>query len=350
MYPNMTKIKIKNIYYMLSYAFRVLNHETYQDVEVEEFEYVADLLAAILAKGISSQIKRGMSRNYIPCSESLSMPKGKIDISTSIKEQVFFSRKLVCTFDSYEENTYLNQILKSTMLCLSKSNEVKTERKKNLKKLMLYFDHVAIVELKNVQWKGILYSKKNATYKMLINICYLAVNGLLHSDEKGNVKMSKYMDDQQIHDLYQKFILEYYRKHYPQMHPTPSWVKWKEDNGYLELLPIMKTDITLEYEGKTTIIDAKFYSNMFQYNKYNDSKTLHSDNMYQIFAYVKNKDVNDDGSVSGVLLYAKTEGEETLDKTYTISKNQISVKSLDLNQDFKEIKNSLSAIAEAMKL
>ena len=27
--------------------------------------------------------------------------------------------------------------------------------------------------------------------------------------------------------------------------------------------------------------------------------------MYQIFAYVKNKDIKHDGSVSGVLLYAK---------------------------------------------
>lgn len=183
---------------------------------------------------------------------------------------------------------------------------------------------------------------------MLINICYLVVQGLILSDEKGNIKMSKYIDDKQMHALYEKFILEYYRKHYPELHPAPSRVEWNEDNGYLELLPIMKTDITLEYRGRTTIIDAKFYSRMFQYNRLFNSKTLHSNNMYQIFAYVKNKDVNNDGSVSGVLLYAKTEDEEALDQTYVMNKNQISVKSLDLNQDFEVIRSGLDVIAKKM--
>ena len=52
----MAKIKVKNIYYMLSYTFRMLSEEKYHDIAVEEFEYAADLLAAILAKGISGQL------------------------------------------------------------------------------------------------------------------------------------------------------------------------------------------------------------------------------------------------------------------------------------------------------
>lgn len=155
-----------------------------------------------------------------------------------------------------------------------------------------------------------------ATYKMLINICFLVVKGLLLTDEKGDLKMSKYLDDRKMHNLYEKFILEYYRKHYPEFKATPSQVDWNVDDGFLELLPAMKSDITLEYQGRTTIIDAKYYSRMLQYNQLFNSKTLHSNNMYQIFIYVKNKDVKQDGSVSGVLLYAKTEEEEMLDQSY----------------------------------
>ena len=162
----MAKIKVKNIYYMLSYTFRMLSEEKYHDIAVEEFEYAADLLAAILAKGISGQIKRGLGRDYIQQSESLSMPRGKIDIAVSIKEQKIISRKLVCIYDSYEENTYLNQILKSTIYCLIKSDEVKAEQKKALKKLVLHFSNVDIVALKRVRWNAIQYSKNNETYQM----------------------------------------------------------------------------------------------------------------------------------------------------------------------------------------
>lgn len=333
---------------MLSYVFRALNEEKYKDIAIEEFEYAADLLAAILVKGVSSQIKRGLGRDYRQYSESLSLPKGKIDIAASIKDYRAASRKLVCVYDSYEENTYLNQILKSTMCYLLKSDEVKTERKKALKKLILYFGDVDIILLRSVRWKAIRYSKMNATYKMLINICYLAAEGFLLSDEKGGMKISKYIDDRKMYDLYEKFLLAYYKKHFPELNPKSSWIDWNEENGFLDLLPVMKTDITLEYQGKITIIDAKFYKKMFQYNTKYQTKSLHSNHLYQIFAYVKNKDINNDGSVSGVLLYAKTEDEEDLNETYILTKNRISVKSLDLNQDFEAIRNSLDIIAANM--
>lgn len=344
----MANINIKNVYYMLSYAFRVLNEEKYQDIKSEEYEYTADLLSVILEKGLSSQIKRGFGRDYLQRIDSLASPHGKIDISASIKEQSIITKKLVCCYDSYEENTYMNQVLKSTSLKLIQSDDVKVEHKKALKKLMLYLDNVDVIDLRRVKWKSFQYSKNNATYKLLINICYLVVKGLLLTEEKGDLKMSKYLDDRQMHNLYEKFILEYYRKHYPEFRPTPSPVDWNVDDDFRDLLPMMRSDITLEYQGRTTIIDAKYYSGMLQYNQLFNSKTLHSNNMYQIFTYVKNKDVRHDGSVSGILLYAKTDEEEALDQNYSMSGNKISVKSLDLCQEFAGIKETLDGIAEGL--
>ena len=53
-------IRVQNIYYMLSYAFQVLNEQGYKQVATEKFENIAELCAAILIKGVSSQIKRGL--------------------------------------------------------------------------------------------------------------------------------------------------------------------------------------------------------------------------------------------------------------------------------------------------
>ena len=52
-------ILIKNIFIMLSYAFQVLQEENYKKVAAEEFQNMEDLLAAILAKGVAQQVKRG---------------------------------------------------------------------------------------------------------------------------------------------------------------------------------------------------------------------------------------------------------------------------------------------------
>jgi 5-methylcytosine-specific restriction enzyme subunit McrC len=108
----------------------------------------------------------------------------------------------------------------------------------------------------------------------------------------------------------------------------------------------MKSDITLEYKGKTIIIDTKYYSRTMQTNSLYNSRTIHSGNLYQIFAYVKNKDINHSGDVSGVLLYAKTDEDITPDNSYMMDGNRISVKTLDLDKDFAGIREQLDKIVE----
>ena len=53
-------IPVRNIYYMLSYAFQILNENGYSDIATENFNNAAELFAAILSKGISVQLKRGL--------------------------------------------------------------------------------------------------------------------------------------------------------------------------------------------------------------------------------------------------------------------------------------------------
>lgn len=80
--------------------------------------------------------------------------------------------------------------------------------------------------------------------------------------------------------------------------------------------------------------------------KHQDKVTIHSGNMYQIFTYVKNQDVENNGRVSGMLLYAKTEEAITPDCSFVIGGNKISVKTVDLNKEFKLIAAQLDKIAE----
>lgn len=94
------------------------------------------------------------------------------------------------------------------------------------------------------------------------------------------------------------------------------------------------------------IIDAKYYTHSTQVRY--DRHTLHSGNMYQIFTYVKNKEAELSGkphSVSGMLLYAKTDEEVFPDHEYSISGNIIAVRTLNLSGNFESIRNQLDSIA-----
>jgi len=82
-----------------------------------------------------------------------------------------------------------------------------------------------------------------------------------------------------------------------------------------------------------------------QTHKQYDSRSLHFSNLYQIFTYVKNKDVGNTGNVAGMLLYAKTEETITADCDFKMGGNKISVKTLDLNISFPNIAEQLDRIA-----
>ena len=80
-------IPIRNVYYMLSYAFQILQEQGYNNISTEDFDNTAELCSAILSKGISLQLKRGLNKDYIEANEPLSAIKGKIEISDSIKNR-----------------------------------------------------------------------------------------------------------------------------------------------------------------------------------------------------------------------------------------------------------------------
>lgn len=336
-------IPIQNIYYMLSYAFRTLTKQGYREMSTEKFSNTADLMTEILIAGISQQLKRGLGRAYIEQMEDIPVIRGRVNITESVKRQTMINRKLSCVYDDFSVDNSKNRIIKSTALLLL-SADVAKQRKSRLRKLLVYFDKVELINLRTVDW-NIHYDRNNQTYRMLISICYLVVKGLLQTQADGKTKIMDFLDDQQMYHLYEKFILEYYKKEYPYITTNASKIKWQLDDGMDYMLPNLLSDITLEYDNKVLIIDAKYYSHIMQ-NRY-EKETIRSANMFQIFTYVKNKEAelkDKPHEVAGMLLYAQTDNGTQPEYRYQMSGNMISVKTLNLNCDFEDIRRQLDSI------
>ena len=273
----------------------------------------------------------------------LSGLRGRIDITESIKTQAMLRRQMVCTYDEFSVNTYKNQVIKTTMLKLLHV-DIDKKRKKEIKKLLVFFDEVNELDVYSIQWNQ-QYSKNDQTYRMLIAICYLVLKGLLQTTSNGSVKMMDFIDEQRMCRLYEKFILEYYRKEHPELTANASQIPWIVDDGVKDMLPIMQSDIMLSKENQVLIIDAKYYKNTMQTQF--EKQTLHSGNLYQIFTYVKNKEAeleDKQHEVAGMLMYAKTDEDIVPDNKYSMSGNKIYVRTLDLNCDFITIREQLDSI------
>ena len=323
-------IRVQNVYYMLAYAFQVLHEQGYKNVATEEFDNVAELLSAILCRGVSVQIKRGLIRQYISREEALASPRGKLEIGKSIKTQAIRKKQLVCNYDEFSVDAYPNRIIKTTMDLLLRGS-ISKARKKEIRKLMIFFDGISILDIHSINW-DIQYDRNNQTYRMLIAVCRFVIKGLLQTTADGSTKIMDYADDQTMAKLYEKFILGYYQREHPELKAYSPQIAWQVTDGYRTLLPTMQSDI---------VITNKAAKNMTQ--------TLHSGNLYQIFTYVKNWSAAPDEVVSGMLLYAGTDDTIQPNNDYQMSGNQISVKTLDMDCDFSKIAAQLDSIADRIK-
>ena len=332
-------IPVLNIYYMLSYAYQTLRTGKYAELATMRFENTADLMSAILIRTLNTQLRRGIRRGYVNKSAEMPTVRGKICMSESVRRMSSTRHNVVCDYDEFSVDIYPNRVLKATLNLLLHS-EIPNERMMELSRALAVLCEVGTVDVRQVDWE-FRSDRSGDDYPMMMSLCELTVKGLLQSESKGDMKVRTVFDEQRMCRLYEKFILEFYRREHPEVVAEASMVKWALDEGLPDDLPVMQTDITLRCRNRVLIIDAKYYENNMQYRF--DRPKIHSHNLYQIFTYVTNESAYG-GDVSGMILYARTDCEKQPDSSFMINGNRITVRTLDLYCDFDEIRRQLDGI------
>ena len=315
---------------MLCYSFfgNRLNEKEEASLGEEAFSNIYDLFSLLLYLILRKQIKKGIHKDYNPLIEEINIVRGKIDINKSMYS-FNVKKRIVCN-----ENTLLNKVIKTTIFYLIKSNKIGNNTKDLLKKLNAYYTNVDIVDIRTIKWDQIKFNRNNISYKYVIDLCRLILKGLIVTDKNGNNKFKEFLDDTRVSAIYENFIKAYYRKHFPELKASSRKFNLVSNNA--SYAPIMKTDITLEYNNKLLIIDAKFYSKILRDNIYDQKcKILSTNNLFQIYTYVDSQDPMKENKAYGMLLYAQTINEPSVNLSYEIIGHKILVKTLDMNRHGK---------------
>lgn len=339
-------IPIKNIYHMLSYAWDSLKIDKKSDKGSGDFDNIYNLLARIYLEGLKTIVKRGIYKDYVDKQEELGTLRGKINAKESINNLSMLNNKMVCDFDDFSVNNDLNSIVKATIELLMINDDLNEKYKRGLKTYKLHFQSIKDIDLSISSFSRLRYNKNNIHYKMLIDISKLIYEGLLVNEEYGNLKFLDFIRDKQLASLYEKFILNFYKSKLPRYFkvysPFINWDALSDNDEDMKYLPIMKTDIVIEdkIENTQTIIDTKFYSNTLSKMQYQDSGKIHSSNLYQIYSYINNS--NFSGEIRGMLLYPKI--NDDVDVDYKIGGKEVSIKTVDLNDEWDQIEQRLLSL------
>ncbi|MGQ7742443.1 5-methylcytosine restriction system specificity protein McrC, partial [Streptococcus suis] len=87
----------------------------------------------------------------------------------------------------------MNRIIKASIEILLKA-DISRDRKKKLRKLLVFFGEVSKINLHSINW-NLQYNRNNQSYQLLMSICYLVVNGLIHTEREGNKKLMNFLDE-----------------------------------------------------------------------------------------------------------------------------------------------------------
>ena len=338
------QIPIENIYYLLCYAWNKLDEGDLVDVSASQCSTVLNLLANVLSKGIGRLIKRGIDRGYVNTVKETRTLRGKIDFGRSTKRCLLKHSRAVCTFDEFKVNVLHNQILKSTIRLLLGISGIDDAVVKELHHIYRHLPEVQTIRITPSVFRKVQLHRNNSFYEFLLRICELIMVNLLPSEEAGANKFRDFTrDENQMAGLFESFVRNFYRLEQNHFNVSRDIIPWKEvtaDERALGLLPKMETDITLRSPERMVVIDTKFYREALT-SRF-DRKKLVSSNIYQIHAYLDNIEHSEDVLVEGMLLYPVVKHQ--LDEHYTLHGHPLHVATVNLNQDWHNIRRDLLSL------
>jgi 5-methylcytosine-specific restriction enzyme subunit McrC len=346
------KIPIKNVYYLLSYAWERLEQGDVVDVSALEGRSVLDLLGKVLAGGVAHLLRRGIDRGYVHSEEVTSQPRGRFEVEKTLKGARLERGLVSCSFDEMTHDVLHNRIVASTLRRLLACADLDRRVHDELVGAERRLREISTVHLQRSTFRRVQLHRNNMFYDFLLKTCELIFDNLMVDESAGTYRFRDFLeDDARMWRLFQAFVRNFYQRELPTYQTTSETIDWDVqalDESSEGWLPQMLTDITLRGEGRTIIIDTKFHRDPLQ-THYQGKRTVKSENLYQLMSYLKNAESRggNDAAAVGILLYPQT--EERLRLRFKISGHEVRVFTVNLSEDWKSVHQELlDIVAKAM--
>ena len=355
-------IPVRNWWHMLLYAWDLVELDGLFNAKWESAPDLRELLTRILVDLTNRQIRRGLRGDYVDRSEALKTVRGGIDFNRTLSGLLLYKGQLHCEYQEYSLNVPRNQIIAETLQRQFRADftgarrERIDELKGDVGRLVRMLDEIDRIRLDRsvIANEMHMLGPNERAYKLMLRVCEMLYRPTIPRETDGDVGES-FRDwvQQREHRIYEEFVANFYRMRLlrkewvvsPQA--TLRWNETGRKNEDVTRLPTMKPDIVVNHResGKIVVIDTKWYSSVVT-DRF-DKLTVHSNNLYQMYAYTASQDYKggDYRSSTGILLYARTV-EDDVDFRTEIDGHPFRVYTLDLMQEWEKIEEDLVRLVE----
>jgi 5-methylcytosine-specific restriction enzyme subunit McrC len=310
-------IPIQNLYFLLVYAWDVLDEAGAIDVGASNLRVPEDLFGMILGNGIRHLLKRGLDRAYTNETSDIPGIRGKLEISATLKRKGKGDGRAVCTFDELTHDVLHNQLLKATLLRLVRAGGIDDELRQQLLDLLGRFESVRTIALRNEAFRQVQLHSNNRFYRLLLHVCALLHRQMLPDPSGAAAYRFAEFSPEQLDTIFQSFVRNFFDRHQSTYRVSAERFRWQKTvaaDATLSYVPTMMTDVSMESPTRKLVIETKFYGKALQkHHRSEERLTVNSSHLYQLFAYLQNLAAKENRAIDGLLLYAQAEREFCLD-------------------------------------
>lgn len=334
-------IPVRNIYYLLCYAWSHVQELERIDAGGEQFDQMADMLGHVLAGAVAGLLKSGLDRDYVEQEAAIPGIRGKLDLPQTIRRQLTLNGRTYCQFDEFDHDILQNQIIKSTITTLLTIRRLHPEVRAELRGVMHHMRGVTNVRVQRRDFARVRIHRNNKGYDFVLRLCQLVHESLLVESSDGSAVFYDFReDDAKMAKLFEDFLFNFFLREQSAYSVNRPHINWYGATGSprdLERLPIMRTDIVLRRRGAVLVIDAKYYKRALTTQFHREK--VRAGHLYQIFAYLENLRPTVSEQIEGMLLYPVV-GESFI-YDYRLHGHRIRVATIDLDQDWPQIRDDL---------
>ena len=343
----MDRIPILNVYYLLCYAWRhVQERDTRRLASLAGLSTVQDLLGKVLATGVNHLVRRGIDRGYVERREDLAGVRGKLAVSETAKRALRSRARVACDFEELSVDILPNRILRTSLRSLlspriTLDGSVRGEVRSAYRRL----DGVSRVRLKRNTFGRVQLGGQRRVYHHLLSVCWLLHRSLMVDERTGRTAFRDFRRDKAtMWRLFEDFVTGFYEREQRVYRVNPGGrrrIDWGDahagDAANRARIPVMEADVILESPERRIILDTKFYRDALARGRGPGAGKLHSGNLYQLLAYLRNRQATRPNGArhEGILLYPQA--GEPLRADIRLEGFRIQARTVDLGREWRRI-------------
>lgn len=331
------KIPIKNIYWLLFYAWKGDPLCGKRKVVIDDIKMPQDLLGMILKISMSQILTQGLTRNYKERTEEIIGLRGRPLLALSASRRLLAQGKSICLVDELDTDIACNQIAKAAITKILKTkidSVIAADLHQILNKLISVSEPPDPIAL----FRNLQLGSNDRRYQIVIECARLIFcSGVPNTEGTGSVFRDFRDDDKLMEWIFEEFVRQFAKRHVLSWKDSrSSRMHWGiEPNA---LIPSLKTDITLTTEKQSLIVETKCNKEIVQSNNFSQEK-VRSSHLQQLYSYLggeRHRTNLPPDQIRGLLLYAQPE-VGVVNTDTRLHEFNISIRSLNLNREWSLI-------------